>query len=133
MSQGIGCGAIIFFVVAFLIFTSSETAVNIGIVIMAIVVLVPASIWAVKKYLYLVNEPEVKVAIEQGDFDRAMTLLRTIPSANLQVIDTAATKHLEEALKAILASNRKLESENAQLRERVTRTTRKDLRHESSP
>lgn len=90
----------------------------------AIAIVIPFGILAVRKYLYLSNEPTVRTAIDQGDFHRAMELLKDIPAVNLQSVDTAVSAHLRETLSSLSASNAALEADVATLKATAQRRLR---------
>lgn len=106
------------------VYTYWDIVLTLGIGAIAIAIVVPLAVWAVRKYLYLANEPPVRRTLDQEDFHKALEVLKNIPATDSPAVDRAVTQHLREALFALRKSNLALEGDVAALKAQAERKLR---------
>lgn len=84
--------------------------------------ILPLLYWGVRKYIYLTNEPRIKMLIEKEDYDSALDELSQIPDAGISWLDSIRAEHLDEILEVLNNRNAELRGEVNQLKQQAEHT-----------
>lgn len=111
-------------VVAALFYAFWSVVSTILVVVLCLAVVIPTGIWGIKKYIYLVNEPEARLLIEKGRYGSALEELTRLPKARMPVTEQMIGLHLDEAHAIAMVEMQALSARVAALKAEASRDIR---------